>query len=61
MTFRLRPDEIMTLEDGFKYFWPEGYTHGCFSPANLRDIADELDKMNASWQEEMNNYFDNIG
>ncbi len=43
-------EEIVTLDDGFKYYWPVGCTQGAFSAVVLRDIADQLDEMNEEWQ-----------
>lgn len=45
-------EEIVTLEDGFKYYWPIS-NRGAFSAENLRDIADQLDEMNKDWQAQL--------
>lgn len=48
-------NEFVYLEDGFLYYWP---SHGGAIPAyQLRQLADELDKRNKDWQEQMDNYF----
>ena len=39
--------DISTLEDGYYYFFPS-HTGG-LSAQNLRDIANELDRINAEW------------
>ena len=50
MRFKIvKQEEIITLEDGFKYFWPLP-SRGAFSAENLRDIAEQLDEMNKDWQ-----------
>lgn len=51
-------DDFVTEVDGFLYFWPKGSTRGHFSAHHLREIADELDARNKSWNDEMNRYFD---
>lgn len=38
--------DVITLEDGYQYF---DTTKGGLSAADLRDIADELDRRNAEW------------
>jgi len=38
-------DELMRLEDGMIYWWPEG-GRGALSPYNLRVLADYLDLIN---------------
>lgn len=57
MSLNLRPDEIVTFEDGFKYFWPTNYKHGAFSAHNLREIANHLDELNREWQRDIDEYF----
>lgn len=49
--------EFVYLEDGFLYYEPKGF--GVISAHNLRELADELDKRNAKWQEEIDEYFRN--
>lgn len=49
--------ELVYLEDGFLYYAPEG--KGCISAHELRTIADELDKRNKAWEEQINEYFRN--
>ena len=48
--------EFITDMDGFVYFLPRR-CHGHFSSAALRVIADELDRRNADWQREIDDYF----
>jgi hypothetical protein len=45
--------------DGFVYWWPSQETTGAFSGYILRAIADELDRRNAEWNKQINNYFEN--
>lgn len=47
--------EFVYLEDGFLYYAPEG--KGCISAHELRTIADELDKRNKAWEEQIDEYF----
>jgi hypothetical protein len=56
---RIDPGEIITLEDGYKYYWPKGCT-GCFSAENLREIAEVLDEKNQGWQADIENYMANV-
>jgi hypothetical protein len=48
--------DMVTLEDGFKYFWYEG--RGAFSANDLRNIADRLDELNEGWWDDIENYFE---
>lgn len=48
--------EFVYLEDGFLYYAPEA-TGGCISAHELRTIADELDKRNKAWEEQIDEYF----
>lgn len=47
--------EFIYLEDGFLYYAPEG--KGCISAHELRTIADELDKRNRAWEEQIDESF----
>lgn len=47
--------EIVAGDDGFYYYWPEG--HGALSSADLRIIADELERRNAPLEAELEEYF----
>lgn len=47
--------EFVYLEDGFLYYEPKGA--GVISAHDLRQLADELDKRNKKWEEEINEYF----
>lgn len=51
-----KKEEFITFEDGFVYYWATG--QGGFSSWQLRVIADELDKRNKSWQENISKYFE---
>jgi hypothetical protein len=48
--------DLVTADNGFVYFWPEGYSKGMFSSHNLREIADWLDEKNSAWQEQLDTY-----
>lgn len=37
------------MDDGYQYFWIKD--RGALSAANLREIADELDRRNKDWDE----------
>ena len=54
-TVKIPPEEIVTLDDGFKYYWPDDSRNGAYSSATLRDIADQLDEMNMDWQKQIDN------
>lgn len=43
--------EIVTGPDGFRYWWPG--REGAISSAELRVIADELDKRNYDWNRQI--------
>lgn len=45
--------EFITDDDGYVYFWPDGYKFGHFSANTLRGIADELDIRNEEWEREL--------
>lgn len=47
------PEEVITLEDGYKYYWPKGFTGGAFSAHTLREIADMLDNDNKAWDNQV--------
>jgi len=49
--------EWLTLDDGFLYFDPRPAC-GALSAANLREIADELDRRNAEWAKQIDEYFE---
>ncbi len=51
-------DEWITLDDGFLYYDPRPCL-GALSAANLREIADELDRRNAAWAKQIDDYFAN--
>jgi hypothetical protein len=53
MVLRVKPEDIVTFEDGYRYYWPKGFPHGAFSASNLRDIANHLDELNAEWDKQV--------
>ncbi len=50
-------EEFITDVDGFLYWWPNGSKHGHLSSDHLRILADELDKKNAPWVKQIDDYF----
>jgi len=53
-------DEYYLDVDGFYYYWPRGYPYGHSNSAALRIIADELDRINKPWQDEVDKYFASV-
>jgi hypothetical protein len=49
--------DFTALEDGFYRYWPKRDSLGAIAAHELRWLADELDKMNAPLEEELNNFF----
>ena len=49
--------EFVTDVDGFVYWYPLR-DNGNLSAAQLRVLADELDKRNKRWQQDIDNYFE---
>jgi hypothetical protein len=52
---RLEKD-FFTEVDGYVYYYPT--EHGYLTAHHLRMIADELDKRNKAWNDEINKYFE---
>jgi hypothetical protein len=48
-------NEFMQLDDGCVYYWPN--SHGAISATELRIIADELDRRNKEWSDQVDEYF----
>lgn len=48
--------DFVTGDDGFVVFWPEGQ-RGAFEAWHLRIIADELDRRNAPWAAQIDQFF----
>lgn len=50
--------DFVTGDDGFVVYWPsqEG-PQGAWTAANLRTLADELDRRNDAWQKNLDSYF----
>lgn len=48
--------EIVADMDGFYKYWPEG--KGCLTAEDLRILADGLDRINAAWQKQLDEYFE---
>jgi len=53
-----RPNDFITLEDGYVYFWVGGEHRGALAAVKLRLIAQILDEKNAEWDAEVRRYFD---
>jgi len=54
--------DIVAKEDGFYDWWPESSNiRGCWPAPLLRELADTLDELNASWQKTMDEYFEKVG
>ena len=49
--------EFIYLEDGFLYYDPK--SSGAISAHQLRTIADELDRRNKNWSDQIDEYFRN--
>lgn len=47
--------EFLYLEDGYLYYAPNG--SGAISAHDLRTLADELDRRNKKWSDEIDEYF----
>ena len=50
--------DISPSDDGFQYYW--GTQRGALSAESLRVIADELDRLNGPWEQQINEYFSNL-
>lgn len=48
--------EFGCLEDGFVYYFPS--KGGAIAAHQLRWLADELDRRNEEWQQQINQYFE---
>jgi hypothetical protein len=48
--------EFIQLEDGFIY-WVPTENKGAFAPYILRILAQEIDRRNAPWQKQIDEYF----
>lgn len=45
--------DFVTIEDGYKVYWVEN--RGYLTASQLREIADELDRLNKDWDEQVKN------
>lgn len=50
--------DFVALEDGFYYYFMNRDNNGGFTAHNLREIADAMDKINAPWEQQINEYFE---
>jgi hypothetical protein len=46
-------EDFVTSEDGYKVYWVE--SKGFLTATQLREIADELDRLNKGWDEQVKN------
>ena len=51
-------DEFVTLDDGFKYYWPSKKRSGAYASYHLRILADELDRLNKEWSDKIDADFE---
>lgn len=52
--------DFLIKDDGFYDFWPEHPSTGGYWPSYvLRELADKLDVLNAPYEKELNEYFEN--
>lgn len=52
MVIKVKPEELLTLEDGYVYYAPSP-NNGVFGAETLREIADQLDALNADWDKQV--------
>jgi len=50
-----RRNEFVTEVDGYIYYWPDKSPHGYLAAYHLRAIADELDRRNKPWDDQIRN------
>ena len=50
--------EIYKEVDGYFYFQPNNKLTGCVPAHILREVADKMDELNKSWNEQIDDYFD---
>jgi hypothetical protein len=50
-------NEFVQDVDGFFYWWPNSGHGGHLAAHHLRTLADELDRLNADWNAEIDKYF----
>ena len=49
--------DIICGDDGFWAYWPDRSKGGCFNARILHEIANLLDKLNADWEKQIEEYF----
>jgi hypothetical protein len=52
--------DFVVLEDGFYRYWPNRGSVGAISAHELRWLADELDRLNAPIEADMNKFFEEL-
>lgn len=50
--------DIMPADDGYYVYWPRNAGKGYFTSELLKAIAAELDRRNATWNQDINDYFE---
>ena len=48
--------DMIVAEDGFYVYWPQE-PMGAYTSHSLRQIADELDRLNGPWQAQIDAFF----
>lgn len=54
---RERGDFVMG-DDGYYVFWPKEHTMGALASYHLRWLADELDRINKPWDDQVQAFFE---
>ena len=49
-------DDLLKGDDGYVVFWPLGTGKGAYTANNLREIADEIDRRNKPWDDQLQEY-----
>ena len=49
-------DDLLVGDDGYVVFWPAGTGKGAYTSTNLREIADEIDRRNKPWDDQLQKY-----
>lgn len=51
-------NEFVVGDDGYYYYWPNRNFSGGYPAYALRLIADELDRLNKDWDDQIKKYFE---
>lgn len=52
--------ELVMMDDGFWYYWPDKNSTGGYSMTYLRIIADHLEELNHDWEEQIGRDLANV-